>query len=274
MSILQCGRFQLGLERPLVMGIVNITPDSFSDGGRHATTAAAIAHARRLVADGADMLDIGGESTRPGAAFVPADEEMARVLPVLAALQPLGVPLSIDTRKPAVMHAALQAGVDLVNDITALEGQGALAMLAQSPAAVCLMHMQGEPQTMQAAPQYDDVVAEVTAYLAARRNAALAAGIASDRIVLDPGFGFGKNLAHNAALFRALPATIAQLGCPQLIGVSRKRMLGDITGQPVEARLPASIAAALLAAQAGAAILRVHDVKETVDALKVLRALQ
>lgn len=274
-STLQCGRFQLVLDRPLVMGIVNVTPDSFSDGGRHDSTAAAVAHARQLIADGADLLDIGGESTRPGAAYVPEDEEIARVLPVLQALAPLGVPLSLDTRKPAVMQAALAAGVvDLLNDICALEGEGALALLAQSQAAVCLMHMQGEPQTMQAQPHYDDVVAEVSSYLAARRDAALAAGIARGRIVLDPGFGFGKNLEHNAALFKALPQTIAALGCPQLIGVSRKRMLGDITGRAVGERVAASVAAALLAVQAGAAIVRVHDVKETVDALKVLRALQ
>ncbi|SMC17086.1 dihydropteroate synthase [Andreprevotia lacus DSM 23236] len=274
-TTLQCGRFQLVLDRPLVMGIVNVTPDSFSDGGHHDSTAAAVAHARQLLADGADLLDIGGESTRPGAAYVPQDEEIARVLPVLQALAPLGVPLSLDTRKPAVMQAALAAGVvDMVNDICALEGEGALALLAQSQAAVCLMHMQGEPQTMQAQPHYDDVVAEVTAYLAARRDAALAAGIAHERIVLDPGFGFGKNLEHNIALFRALPQSIAALGCPQLIGVSRKRMLGDLTGRAVGERMPASVAAALLAAQAGAAVVRVHDVKETVDALKVLRALQ
>ncbi|WP_035053330.1 dihydropteroate synthase [Andreprevotia chitinilytica] len=274
MPILQCGRFQLALERPLVMGIVNVTPDSFSDGGRYDSTERAIEHARQLVADGADLLDIGGESTRPGAAYVPEDEEIRRVIPVLHALHTLQVPLSIDTRKPAVMRAALDAGVDLVNDIAALEGEGALKLLAGYDAAVCLMHMQGQPQTMQADPHYDDVVTEVGAYLAARRDAALAAGISRDRIVLDPGFGFGKNLAHNAALFKALPQMIRDLECPQLIGVSRKRMLGDITGRPVDERLSASIAAAMLAAQAGAAIVRVHDVKETVDAFKVLSALQ
>ncbi|GAA5784931.1 dihydropteroate synthase [Chitiniphilus shinanonensis] len=274
MQTLQCGRFALPLSRPLVMGIINVTPDSFSDGGRYDSVARAVAHAERLVADGADLLDIGGESTRPGAALVTEDEETRRVVPVLAALQSLNVPLSVDTRRPAVMRAALEVGIDLINDVSALEGEGALPLVAASPAAVCLMHKQGEPQTMQSEPHYDDVVAEVSAYLAARRDAALACGIARERIVLDPGFGFGKLLEHNAALFRALPDIIAQLGCAMLVGVSRKTMLGQITGRQVDERLAASLGAALVAAQAGAHIVRVHDVRETVDAFKVWATLK
>lgn len=274
MKELQCGRFSLNLNRPLVMGIVNVTPDSFSDGGHYQYLDAALAHAEKLLADGADILDIGGESTRPGAAFVPAEEEIRRVIPVIKALQSLNVPLSIDTRKSVVMRAALDVGVDLVNDISALEDEGALTLLAKSHAAICLMHMQGDPHNMQATPAYLDVVAEVSAYLAARRDAALAAGISHCRLLLDPGFGFGKTLEHNIALFKALPNMQAQLVTPLLIGVSRKSMLGQITGQTVTDRMPASIAAALMAAQAGAAVIRVHDVRETVDALKVWSALQ
>lgn len=274
MAQLLCGNFVLPLDRPLVMGIVNVTPDSFSDGGFYHSLDAAVAHARQLVAEGADMLDIGGESTRPGAAVVPVEEEIRRVIPVLDALRELAVPLSVDTRKPAVMRAALRVGVDLVNDIAALECEGALELVARSGAAVCLMHKQGDPQSMQAAPQYADVVAEVLRYLAARRDLALAAGIARERILLDPGFGFGKAFEHNAALFKALPGLGQQLACPLLVGVSRKTMLGQITGRDVGARMPASIAAALLAAQAGAAVIRVHDVAETVDALKVWCSLR
>lgn len=273
MRQLQCGRFVLPLDRPLVMGIVNVTPDSFFDGGRHNSKDAAIAHARALLAEGADILDIGGESTRPGAPTVSVDEELDRVIPVLEALRDLDVPLSVDTRKPEVMRAALAVGVDLVNDIAALEGDGALALIAASRAAVCLMHMKGDPQTMQAAPSYVDVVAEVADYLARRRDAALCAGIVPERILLDPGFGFGKTLEHNAAVFRAMPRMREELGCPLLVGVSRKSMLGQITGRQVGERMPASIAAAVLAAQAGAAVIRVHDVAETVDALKVWQVL-
>jgi dihydropteroate synthase len=274
MQKLQCGRFMLDLNRPLVMGILNVTPDSFSDGGHYHQIDAALAHAEKLLADGADILDIGGESTRPGAAFVPEEEEISRVIPVIKALQSLNVPLSIDTRKSAVMRAALDVGVDLVNDISALEDVGALALVAKSNAAICLMHMQGDPHNMQATPAYLDVVAEVSTYLAARRDAALAAGISHHRLLLDPGFGFGKTLEHNVALFKALAAMQEQLATPFLIGVSRKSMLGQITGQTVADRMPASIAAALMAAQAGSAVIRVHDVRETVDALKVWSALQ
>jgi dihydropteroate synthase len=274
MQKLQCGRFMLDLNRPLVMGILNVTPDSFSDGGQYKQIDAALAHAEKLLTDGADILDIGGESTRPGAAFVPVEEEISRVIPVIKALQSFNVPLSIDTRKSAVMRAALEAGVDLVNDISALEDEGALELVAQSNAAICLMHMQGDPHNMQATPTYLDVVEEVSAYLAARRDVALAAGISHQRIFLDPGFGFGKTLEHNIELFKALAAMQAQLATPFLVGVSRKSMLGQITGQVVADRMPASIAAALLAAQAGSAVIRVHDVRETVDALKIWHVLQ
>ncbi|QBC42866.1 dihydropteroate synthase [Iodobacter fluviatilis] len=274
MNILQCGRFSLQLNRSLVMGIVNVTPDSFSDGGHFQQVGAALAHAEKLLADGADILDIGGESTRPGAAIVPEAEEIRRVIPVITALQALNVPLSVDTRKAAVMRAALDSGVDIVNDISALEEEGALALLAKSNAAVCLMHKQGEPQNMQFTPSYTDVLAEVIDYLRQRRDAALAAGIAHQRLLLDPGFGFGKSLEHNVALFRGLPQLLQSLATPLLVGVSRKSMLGQITGQAVQERMPASIAAALMAAQAGSAVIRVHDVRETVDALKVWRALK
>jgi dihydropteroate synthase len=270
MKILECGRFSLELNRPLVMGIVNVTPDSFSDGGQYQQTAAALAHAERLLADGADILDIGGESTRPGSAVVSAEEEISRVVPVIAALQSLNVPLSVDTRKTAVMRAALDAGADLVNDVAALEDQGAIELVAQSNAAICLMH--SAPHSND--PVYRDVLEEVAAYLAARRDVALAAGVTANRLLLDPGFGFGKNLDHNVTLFRNLSELEKQLSVPLLVGVSRKTMLGQITGQPIADRMPASIAAALLAAQAGAAMIRVHDVRETVDALKIWRVLQ
>jgi len=264
------GRYRLSLDRPLVMGIVNVTPDSFSDGGRYDQLDAAVAHAQRLLEEGADILDIGGESTRPGAATVSVADELGRVLPVLKALHDVGVPLSIDTRKTEVMRAALDAGVDMVNDIAALEAPGALRAVAASQAGVCLMHKQGNPQDMQQSPHYEDVVGEVRAYLAERKAQAIAAGIAAERIVLDPGFGFGKTLEHNVDLFRALQ----ELGGPLLIGVSRKSMLGAILGQrPAEQRDGASVAAALLAAQRGTAILRVHAVRDTVDALKVWTAL-
>ncbi|XZG69810.1 dihydropteroate synthase [Chitinibacteraceae bacterium HSL-7] len=272
---LQCGRFTLALDRPLIMGILNVTPDSFSDGGRYDALELAVAHARQLVGEGADLIDIGGESTRPGAAFVPVEEELRRVVPVVEALQSLGVPLSVDTRRTEVMRAVLAAGADMINDVAALEDDGALALLATSNAAVCLMHKLGEPQTMQADPVYDDVVLDVTRYLAERRTLAIDAGIAANRIVLDPGFGFGKRLAHNIALFHALPAMIAQLESAMLVGVSRKRMLGELTGRDAAIdRVPASVASAMLAAQAGSAILRVHDVAATRDALVIQRALQ
>jgi len=273
LPVLRCGRFTLSLERPLVMGVVNVTPDSFSDGGRYHDPAAAIAHARQLIEEGADLLDIGGESSRPGAAPVAVADELARVLPVLDAVRDAPVPVSIDTVKPEVMRAALDRGATMVNDINALRAPGAAEAVAAAGAAVCLMHMRGAPRTMQEAPRYDDVVAEVKAYLAERAAAAEAAGIARDRIVLDPGFGFGKTVAHNLALLREL-ASFAALGYPLLAGLSRKSTLGAITGRPAAERLPASVAAALLAAQRGAAILRVHDVAATRDALAVLAAVE
>ncbi|MBM5573221.1 dihydropteroate synthase [Deefgea sp. CFH1-16] len=269
-----CGRFKLALDRPWVMGIVNVTPDSFVDGGQYDTLVHAVAHAERLLKDGADILDIGGESTRPGAALVPVEEEIRRVIPVLQALSSLNVPLSIDTRKPEVMRAAIDAGVDLVNDISALEGSGAMDVLAASQVGVCLMHKQGEPQTMQDSPVYEDVVAEVGLYLQQRIALAMSAGIAAERIVFDPGFGFGKSLAHNVALFQSLDLLCTQLSLPLLVGVSRKKMLGEITGYAVSGRVQASVVAALLAVQKGAAIVRVHDVRETVDALKLWESIK
>jgi dihydropteroate synthase len=272
-AFLRCGRFTLSLERPLVMGIVNVTPDSFYDGGRHASAAAAIAHARRLAEEGADLLDVGGESSRPGSEAVSLDEELARVLPVLDGLRDLEVPISVDTTKPEVMRAAIAAGAAMVNDITALAAPGALEAVAASDAAVCLMHMRGEPKTMQADPVYADVVAEVRDFLAARVPACVAAGIERDRIAIDPGFGFGKTLDHNLELLRQL-GTIAALGLPVLAGWSRKSSLGRITGRAPEDRLAGSLAAALIAAQHGARILRVHDVAATRDVLAVLAAVQ
>ncbi len=270
--MLHCGKFQFDLSRPLVMGIVNVTPDSFSDGGRHASTGAAVAHAQRLIEEGADILDIGGESTRPGAESVSEQQELDRVLPVIEGLRGISVPISIDTWKPEVMRAALAAGASMVNDINALQAPGALELVAGSDAAVCLMHKQGDPQNMQQQPRYQDVVGEVNAFLRQRVAVAEAAGIARERIVADPGFGFGKTLAHNLDLLRSLEAFRA-LGVPVLAGLSRKSMLGAITGREVDGRVAASVAAALLAVQRGAAIARVHDVRETVDALKIWHAV-
>ncbi len=271
-SHLACGKYRLPLGRPLVMGIVNVTPDSFSDGGRHFDPALAVAHARQLVAEGADLLDIGGESSRPGAQPVATDEELRRVLPVIEALAGDGIPLSVDTVKPEVMRRAVAAGASLINDIAALRAPGALETAAASGAAVCLMHMQNDPRTMQADPRYGDVVAEVHGFLAHRVAAAQAAGIARERIVVDPGFGFGKRLEHNLALLRQL-ARFGDLGACVLAGLSRKSMLGELTGRKVSQRGTASVAAALLAAQNGAKILRVHDVAATRDALAVWQAV-
>ena len=275
MTTWQTTRFRIDLTRAQVMGIVNVTPDSFSDGGRFAHADAARAHCDRLVGEGADILDIGGESTRPGARLPDTAEQLARVLPVLRHAVTLGVPVSVDTADPAVMSAALDLGVDILNDVRALQAPGALAVAASHPrAGVCLMHMQGEPGSMQAAPHYadDDVVAGVLAFLAARRDAALAAGIALERIVLDPGIGFGKTPGHNLAL-AVEQRRLRELGCPLLLGWSRKSTLGQLTGRPVGERMVASVAAALAAVRQGASIVRVHDVAETVDALKVWRAL-
>ncbi|VCU71410.1 Dihydropteroate synthase [Pigmentiphaga humi] len=273
MSELRCGRFNLDLSRPLVMGILNVTPDSFSDGGRNLAFDAAVAHARQLIDEGADMLDIGGESTRPGAAPVPLDEELARLLPLIEALRGCGVPLSIDTFKPAVMRAVLDAGADMINDIYGFRQPGAIEAVARGTSGLCLMHMQGEPRTMQQAPVYRDVAGEVSAFLDAQAQRLLAAGIARERICLDPGFGFGKTAPHNYELMRRLPE-VGALGYPLLVGVSRKTMIGAVTGKPVDDRVSGSIAGALAAVARGAAIVRVHDVAATVDALKVWRAVE
>ncbi len=271
--ILRCGRQTLDLSKPQVMGIVNVTPDSFSDGGQFADADAAIAHARRLRDEGAAIVDVGGESTRPGAAAVPEDVELARVLPVVEALAHDGAIVSVDTMKPGVMRAAIGAGASMVNDVRALQAPGAIEAVAASDAAVCLMHMQGEPRSMQAEPQYVDVVAEVAAFLRERARACEAGGIARERIAVDPGFGFGKTVAHNLRLLRELRA-IAGLGYPVVAGLSRKSTLGALTGRAPGERLPASLAAALAAVAGGAAIVRVHDVRATVDALCVWSAVQ
>ena len=270
---LQCGRFKLALERPLVMGVVNITPDSFSDGGMFADTARAIAHAQRLIGEGADILDLGGESTRPGAAPVSLEVERRRVLPVLEAVASGGVPVAVDTRKPELMREAIAAGAAMINDVTALSGPGALAAVARAPVAVCLMHMQGDPATMQSNPDYRDVVREVRDFLAQRVAVAEAAGIARNRIVVDPGFGFGKTVEHNLALLRSL-SEFSSLGGALLAGLSRKAMLGKLTGREPRERVHASVAAALLAVQNGAHIVRVHDVAATRDALAVWQAVK
>jgi len=254
------------------MGIVNVTPDSFSDGGRYFDPRRAFDHGRQLVEEGADMLDIGGESSRPGAQPVAADEELRRVLPVLEQLVQLPVPVSVDTAKPEVMRRAIDAGAAMINDIFGLRSAGALEAVAGSGVAVCLMHMQGEPRTMQQAPRYRDVVGEVETFLAERAIAAIAAGIGHDRIVLDPGFGFGKTPQHNLELIRALPR-LREGGYPLLAGLSRKGLFGKIVGREAAERVYASAAGALLAAQRGAAILRVHDVAATRDSLLVLRAI-
>jgi dihydropteroate synthase len=271
--ILHCGQYRLVLDRPLIMGVVNVTPDSFSDGGHFLQAQAAVDHARRRIEDGADLLDVGGESTRPGAAPVTLDEERRRVLPVIEALSGAGVPLSVDTQKPELMREAVAAGATLINDVNGFEAPGALAAAAGSDCAICIMHRQGDARTMQQAPQYSDVVAEVDAWLRQRAAAAEQSGIVRDRIVVDPGFGFGKTLEHNLALLRGLEV-IAAAGYPVLTGLSRKSMIGALTGKPVGGRMAGSVAAALLAAQRGAAILRVHDVAATRDALAVWSAVK
>jgi len=273
MAIWQTTRFAIDLGQPQVMGIVNVTPDSFADGGRHADAANAIAHCDALLREGVQILDIGGESTRPGARAPGAEEELRRVEPVLRHALTLGVPVSVDTSQPLVMRAALDLGVDIVNDVRAMQRDGAIEVLAgHANAGVCLMHMQGEPGTMQGAPEYDDVVAEVAAFLAARRDALRAQGITADRIVLDPGIGFGKTVAHNLALLRRQRELLA-LGAPLLVGWSRKSTLGAVTGRAVSERQAASVTAALLAVQRGASIVRAHDVAATVDALALWRSI-
>jgi len=270
--MLSLGSFQFDLSRPLVMGIINVTPDSFSDGGMHWRCDAALDHARQLIEDGADIIDIGGESSRPGAQPVSLQEELDRVLPVIEGLRGASVPLSVDTFKPEVMKQAIAAGAHMINDINALQDEDALAIVAAGEVAVCLMHKQGNPQNMQLRPDYQDVVGEVGDFLRARILAAESAGIARRRIVIDPGFGFGKTLAHNLALLRELKQLTA-LGVPILAGLSRKSMLGTLTGREAGQRMAASVAAALIAVQRGTHIVRVHDVRATLDGLKIWNAI-
>ena len=271
---LQLAKERLDLSRPFIMGVLNRTPDSFSDGGAYTDFDAALAHARTMLDEGADILDVGGESTRPGAAPVPLEEELRRVLPLVERLAgELGARVSVDTSKPEVMRAAVKAGAVMINDVYGLRQPGALDAAAASGAAVCLMHMLGEPRTMQKDPKYTDVTKEVKDFLLLRAEACVAAGITRERIVLDPGFGFGKSLEHNLTLLRHLPE-LAKLGYPLLAGLSRKSMLGTLLGgKPVEERLHVSVAAAVIAAQNGAGILRVHDVAATVDAMKLVSAV-
>ncbi len=267
-----CGRYRLRMDRVQLMGVLNVTPDSFSDGGSHDTVQAAVAHAHRMIEEGVDIIDVGGESTRPGASPVTSDEEMARVVPVLRALGELPVPISIDTSDPALMRAALDLGAAIINDVRALRRPGALEVARDHPdCGVVLMHMSGEPATMQRQPYYADVLREVIEWLAQRRDEVAAAGVAPARIALDPGFGFGKTQGHNRQLLAGLDQLLG-LGHPILVGLSRKSTLGELTGRPVSQRLPASLAAALIAAQNGARIVRVHDVGATRDALAVWQA--
>ena len=270
MKKLQLPRRERLLDRPLVMGILNVTPDSFSDGGRYDSVDRALARARELVLEGADLIDIGGESTRPGAASIAVQEELDRVLPVLEVVRrELDVAVSVDTSKPEVMREAVRLGADMINDVNALRAPGAVAAVVESQAAVCVMHMRGEPRSMQQDPRYDDVLGEVTAFLVGQARQLEQQGMLRERIVIDPGFGFGKNLEHNVCLFQGL-SDFAALGYPLLVGVSRKSMIGTLLGgRAVEERVVGSVAAALLAVQAGANILRVHDVRETVDALAI-----
>ena len=271
---LVCRRAVLDLAEPAVMGVLNVTPDSFSDGGHPVDPATAVARGRRLAAEGAAIVDVGGESTRPGAAPVPVAVEIDRVVPVIGRLAAdLAVPLSVDTSKPEVMRAAVAAGAQMINDVRALTAPGALEAAAEAGAAVCLMHMQGEPATMQDDPSYGDVVAEVRDFLRARAAACVAAGIARERICIDPGIGFGKRVEHNLALLARLDE-LAGLGFPVLLGVSRKSLIGIITGRPAGARLAGSIAFAALAVARGAAIVRAHDVAATLDAVKAAAALR
>ncbi|MFK3738940.1 dihydropteroate synthase [Massilia sp. TN1-12] len=271
----QCGRYGFDLnQRALVMGILNVTPDSFSDGGRYQSLEFAVERAERMIRDGVDIIDIGGESTRPGSPAVSLQDELARVMPAIYALCELGVPVSIDTYKPEVMREAIIAGADLINDINGFRAPGAIEAVKDADCGLCVMHMQGTPQNMQANPHYEDVVAEVIAFLRERVEALLAAGVARERVTIDPGFGFGKTVEHNVVLFRSMKRLREELGLPVLAGVSRKTMIGALTGgKGVEERLAGSVGAALAAVAQGARIVRVHDVAETVDALKVWQAL-
>jgi dihydropteroate synthase len=259
-------------DRPLIMGIINVTPDSFSDGGLFVSADRALSHASQLLEEGADLLDVGGESTRPGSVSVSVDEELRRIMPVVDALVRMNVKVSVDTSKPEVMRAVIRAGAVMINDVNALRAAGALETVASGGVAACLMHMQGEPRSMQAKPHYDDVVKEVKDFLRQRLNAARAWGIPDERLVVDPGFGFGKTLEHNIELLRHLDQFL-DLGVPLLAGLSRKSMLGKITGNAVGDRVHASLAAAVLAVAKGARILRVHDVKATREAVAIYNAI-
>ena len=269
--ILHCGRFRVNLTTPRVMGIVNLTPDSFSDGGRFERVDEAVRRAEELVDQGAAFIDVGAESTRPGSTPVSIDQEWARLAPFLEAMRDARVPVSVDTRKPVVMRRALDAGASMINDVEGFATDASRDAVAGSACGLCVMHMRGEPGTMQDAPHYDDVVADVRHTLRERVDALLAAGVATERLLLDPGFGFGKTVDHNLTLLRRLDAIVA-LGWPVLAGLSRKGLIGTITGRPVDERAAGSVAAALMAAERGARVVRVHDVAWTVDALKVWSA--
>ena len=270
---LQFGRFGFNLSgaQALVMGILNITPDSFSDAGQYQHLEFALSRAEQMIADGADIIDIGGESSRPGAPPLPLQDELQRVMPVLYALRDCGKPLSVDTYKPEVMREAILAGADMINDINGFRAPGAIDAVRDSDCALCIMHMQSVPQTMQDQPQYEDVVREVIDFLRERIDTMMAAGIARERLCIDPGFGFGKTVEQNYALLRATRRLRSELDLPVLAGLSRKSMIGAVTGRPVEQRLAGSVAGALAAVAQGAEIIRVHDVAETVDALRVWR---
>lgn len=275
---LQFGRYRFPIAgnkaRPLVMGILNVTPDSFSDGGKFQSLDLALSRAEQMITDGVDIIDIGGESSRPGSAPLPLEDELSRVMPVIYALRDCGKPLSIDTYKPEVMREAIAAGADMINDINGFRAEGALTAVNESDCALCIMHMQKAPATMQISPEYDDVTAEVTRFLRERIAAMEQAGIGRQRICVDPGFGFGKTVDHNLTLLNKVAAIAHDVKAPILAGLSRKSMIGSITGRPVDQRLAGSLAAALLAAIGGAKIIRVHDVAETVDALKVWQAAE
>ncbi|MBR7792003.1 dihydropteroate synthase [Undibacterium sp. FT147W] len=276
-NFFQCGRYRFSLQgnkvKPLVMGILNITPDSFSDGGRYLSLDGALSRAEQMINDGVDIIDIGGESSRPGSAPLSLDEELSRVMPAIFALRDCGKPLSIDTYKPEVMREALLAGADMINDIRGFNSHDAINAVAGTDAGLCVMHMQNLPANMQSRPDYQDVVTDVEGFLRHRVDALLSAGIKSENICIDPGFGFGKTLEHNRSLFRSIDEIQTRLGLPMLVGISRKTVIGEITGKPVERRLAGSLAAAIAAADRGAKIVRVHDVQETVDAFNVWQVL-
>lgn len=277
-QFLQCGRYRLPMDEeqaaPLVMGILNVTPDSFSDGGQFQSLDFALSRAEQMIADGVDIIDIGGESSRPGAEPLPLEEELRRVMPLIYALRDCGKPLSIDTYKAEVMREAIAAGADMINDINGFRAEGALRAVKDSECALCIMHMQRDPQTMQAEPHYADVTREVIEFLGERMQALSGEGVARERMCIDPGFGFGKTLQHNLTLLKDIGRMARELDAPVLAGLSRKSMIGAITGKPVEQRLGGSIAAALSAVAQGARIVRVHDVAATVDAIKVWQAVE